>query len=66
MTSDAIDPYLILLDADGQELVTDDDSGGNQNALIRIPLPRTGTYRVIANTYVFASEGEYLLTITGD
>lgn len=66
MTSDAIDPYLILLDADEQEIATDDDSGGRQNALIRMTLPRTGTYRIIANTYVFASEGEYLLTVTVD
>lgn len=66
MTSAAFDTYLILLDASGATVKTDDDSGGDQNAEITVNLPASGHYRVIANTYDFLGEGEYTLTVTTD
>lgn len=64
MKSNAFDTYIILLDADGNTIATDDDSGGAQNAQIDVALPYQGQYRVIANTYDFLNEGEYTLTVT--
>ena len=49
MTSDEIDPYLILLSADGTELAQDDDGGGGKNARIAVTLPTDGTYTFLAN-----------------
>ncbi|MBE9070495.1 PPC domain-containing protein [Leptolyngbya cf. ectocarpi LEGE 11479] len=66
MKSNAFDTYVILLDADGNTIATDDDSGGAQNAQLDVVLPHTGQYQVIANTYDFLSEGEYTLTVTTD
>src|SRR5687768_2553585 len=35
----ALDPYLLLLDATGKKLTEDDDSAGNQNAMILFEAP---------------------------
>lgn len=44
---DDFDPYLTLLDANGQQLASDDDSGGNLNARISgFVAPSTGNYLV--------------------
>lgn len=49
LVSDDFDPYLVLADADGNELATDDDSAGNLDSRI---------------SYTFADAGEYLITAT--
>lgn len=64
MKSNAFDTYVILLDADGNTIASDDDSGGAQNAQLDVVLPYQGQYRVIANTYDSLNEGEYTLTVT--
>lgn len=47
-----LDAYLVLADSNLRELVQDDDSGGNQNALIDgFLLPADGTYYIIATRY---------------
>jgi serine protease Do len=63
MTSDEIDSYLILLNADGSELAQDDDSGGDKNAKITITLPTDGTYTFLANSYEAGQSGNYQLTL---
>lgn len=59
MASNAIDPYLILLGPNGEEVAQDDDSGSNQNALITATLPRNGTYLIIANSSEAGQTGPY-------
>jgi serine protease Do len=59
MISQEIDPYLILLAPNGNELAKDDDGGGNQNAKITGVLPANGTYVVIANSTEGGQSGAY-------
>lgn len=61
MISQEIDPYLILLDPNGNDLAQDDDSGGANNARIAIALPEDGTYLLIANSYQAGQAGSYKL-----
>ncbi|MEO1440888.1 MAG: PPC domain-containing protein [Chloroflexota bacterium] len=50
--SGTLDAYLILLDADLQELTFDDDSGSGQNAQIReFRIPESGLYYVKATRF---------------
>jgi hypothetical protein len=61
MSSD-FDAYLILQDAAGVKLATDDDSGGGTNARLIFTLPADGAYRIIA-TYHQGSFGAYTLFV---
>lgn len=46
-----LDSYLRLLDPNGADFYSDDDSGGNRNALLGpVALPSTGTYTIIASS----------------
>ncbi|MCP2732447.1 trypsin-like peptidase domain-containing protein [Limnofasciculus baicalensis] len=65
MIGQEIDPYLILLDPNGNDLAQDDDSGGGNNARIAITLPETGTYLLIANSYQARQAGTYKLRTQG-
>jgi len=48
-TSGSLDAFLILLDANLQEITSDDDSGGGQNAQISsYRIPADGVYYVVA------------------
>ena len=61
-----LDPYLELFAPDGEQVATDDDSGGGFNAaILEFELPLTGTYRVVARSYREYSTGRYELTLTG-
>ena len=64
MTSSEIDPYLILLAPDGQDLAHDDDGGGGSNARVTTALPADGTYTVLANTYRAGETGHYNLRLS--
>lgn len=64
MTSSEIDPYLILLAPDGQNLAYDDDGGGSSNARVVMALPADGTYTVLANTYRAGQTGRYNLRLS--
>jgi hypothetical protein len=57
------DPYLRLEDSNNRPLAEDDDSGGNQNALLVFRPPQTGVYRVIATTFNNMT-GPFTLQIT--
>ena len=63
MKSTELDAYLRLEDDTRKQLAKDDDSGGNLDArLVFIP-QRTGTYFLIATTFVPA-RGRYTLTVS--
>ncbi|MEW6566629.1 MAG: pre-peptidase C-terminal domain-containing protein [Chloroflexota bacterium] len=63
MGSELIDCYLELLDPAGATIASDDDSGGNRDALINgFRLPSSGTYTIIASGYGGAT-GPYTLTL---
>jgi hypothetical protein len=49
--SDEFDAYGQLLDAAGNRLAEDDDSGGNLNARITFALPATGQYQIVVNNF---------------
>jgi hypothetical protein len=51
LTSDQFDSYLQLLDASGNRLAEDDDSGGNLNARVSFTLPATAQYQIVVNNY---------------
>ena len=58
------DPYLILIDPDGERLDENDDiSRDNLNSRLVIVLPSTGVYTVYANSYDATKSGEYNITI---
>src|SRR5262249_16882136 len=67
-TSDNLDSFLVLLDANNHILAYNDDGGGNRDAALRnIRLPQRGTYTVAATRYQQAqgrTSGNYLLSIT--
>jgi serine protease Do len=66
MSSSEIDPYLILLDPNGQDIVQDDDSGGGVNSRIVARLPESGTYTIFANSYGPGELGSYTLELNTD
>ena len=57
-----VDPYLWLLDADGNIIAEDDDSGGNLNALIKMQLTAGEEYTIRAGFYA-DSVGGYALRV---
>jgi hypothetical protein len=63
-----LDSHLSILDSQLRELVSDDDSGGDQNARIdRFTLPETGTYYIQASRFsgqALPTSGGYLLVLT--
>jgi hypothetical protein len=65
MTSADFDSYLMLRDADGMNLATDDDGGDGTNARIRTSLPRDGTYRIVATAFSADGRGRYALAVSG-
>jgi len=64
MSSD-FDAFLILRDADGRMLGSDDDSGEGTNARLHAVLPRDGTYRLIATASGDSARGRYTLAVSG-
>ncbi len=58
-----LDPYLELRDPSGRTIAEDDDSGGELNSLIQIPLPATGQYTIVAHG-LGDTAGPYVLTVT--
>jgi hypothetical protein len=58
-----LDAFLRLADANGRELLFDDDSGGNFNARMTFMPATSGTYYVIATTFGSGGLGSYRLAI---
>jgi hypothetical protein len=65
-TSDNLDPFLALLDANQTLLATDDDSAGDQNARLRFVVPADGLYYIAASRFELTegtTTGDYLLSM---
>lgn len=65
MASNSFDTYLILYDANGQELSRDDDSGGGidgTNSRLSGTLP-PGVYYIAANAFEVGATGSYTLRV---
>lgn len=64
LASSDFDTYLILLDPSGEKIGENDDiSRSNTNSQLNVTLPRSGTYRVIVNTYDAGGQGQYILKV---
>lgn len=63
LESDDFDSYLYLAGPGLDAVRTDDDGGGDLDALIEITLPADGTYRVIAAALSGGSSGAYTLRV---
>ncbi len=71
-TSGTLDPFLILLDAVGEELISNDDDpivGGRDSFIPEFELPETGTYTIIATRFqqnLGATTGNFELTLVSN
>jgi hypothetical protein len=65
LESGDFDSYLIVRDPDGYTLGSDDDSGDELNARLRVILARDGTYRVVTTAVGDSARGLYTLTVSG-
>lgn len=63
LASPDFDPYLFLLDEEGNTIARDDNSGGNLNARMRTTLPDDGTYFIVVNSNREDDRGRYRLTV---
>ncbi len=64
LESTDFDPYLMLIDPNGDILQYNDDMDDDTyNSQITTVLPASGTYRVIANSYDPAGQGDYEITV---
>ena len=57
------DPYLVLYDAEGHEVASDDDGGAGANAYITYASRTGGAYYVAASSFNHASAGRYGLRV---
>lgn len=65
LESGEFDPVLILLDADWQLVVVDDDSGADKNSLVTTPLPG-GCHVVLVTSFEPGETGSYTLRVRAD
>lgn len=64
LESDDFDPYLILLDPEGERVSENDDiSRTNDDSRLVVRLASTGTYTALANSYESGSVGQYSIRI---
>jgi hypothetical protein len=66
LESEAFDPYLIVSRVVGplvEEIKSDDDGGDGTNARLRVIIPETGTYLVVAQSYSEEGTGSYTLAL---
>jgi serine protease Do len=64
MNSTAFDPLVALRDADGFLIGRDDDGGGGLAARLRVILPRSGTYRLVATSISGSARGWYTVAVS--
>jgi hypothetical protein len=62
LMSTDFDAFLRLVDSAGNELDSDDDSGGNLNARIIFSIPKDDTYKIVATT-LDGKVGNYQLLV---
>lgn len=65
MISEEIDPSLILIDVDREEILAENDniSNGNYNAKLEVELPQDSQYVIFARSYERGQTGEYKLIL---
>jgi uncharacterized protein (TIGR03437 family) len=63
MNSPEFDSYLSLSSNGGEFLIDDDNSGGNEDSLLRATLPETGLYVFLATPYAVNVTGAYSLSL---
>lgn len=64
LESEDFDPFLIVVGPDDQVIGQNDDASARTlNSLLTVTLPATGSYRIIANAYDRAGQGNYILTV---
>ena len=63
LTSQAFDPYLILVDANGDSLSQNDDGGSSADARIDYTLPADGKYAIYVNSFSRNGSGSYSLSL---
>ncbi|MFN8371333.1 MAG: pre-peptidase C-terminal domain-containing protein [Anaerolineae bacterium] len=61
--SEDFDTYLILYDADGNEIARNDDYNGLNSQINEIMLPDDGIYTIEARGYSSSASGDYTLTL---
>jgi SH3-like domain-containing protein len=67
LSPDPTDPLVVLVDPDGESLISDDDSGVNLNSVIRnYTLPVAGTYTLLISQAGAAGTGEVELAVMFD
>lgn len=57
------DPYMTIYDAQGTQLVADDDGGTGLNSYLTFASPTGGSYFVAVSSYGAASTGQYWLRV---
>ena len=63
VNSSDFDPYIEVLNASGESIATDDDSGSGSNAALLFVAPESETYTVNARAYNGEATGSYTLTL---
>lgn len=64
LDSNDFDPILILIDAKGQSIASNDDiSATNTNSRIDITLPMTEQYTLLVSSFEFEGQGDYRLAV---
>lgn len=63
MSSGEIDTYLVLWFPDGTVLSSDDDWEDSSRSRLELTLPQTGTYELVATSYMAAEVGAYRLSV---
>lgn len=60
-----LDPRVAILNSQRNPIISDDNSGGDQNALIKsFAVPSTGVYYLLATRATGSTTGHYTLTLT--
>ncbi|MBK9122935.1 MAG: PPC domain-containing protein [Chloroflexi bacterium] len=63
LNSDAFDPYLEILNADGDSIASDDDSGPSTNSLLVFTAPENGEYSVLVRPFSEGATGDFSLSM---
>jgi serine protease Do len=62
LESDDFDAWVSVVDEEGREIASDDDSGTGFDASLMVTLP-AGRYRILASSYGPGAVGAYTLTV---
>jgi hypothetical protein len=63
LNSADFDPYIEIMNASGESIATDDDSGSGSNSALLFVAPESATYTVNARAYDGEATGSYALTL---